>query len=54
MVNRDEVERLVGILRDAGADVTVHWPPGGHTVTGDELEAARDWIARLLPQGSTA
>jgi phospholipase/carboxylesterase/glyoxalase family protein len=54
MVNRDEVERLVGILRDAGADVTVHWPPGGHTVTGDELEAARDWIARLLTQGSTA
>ncbi len=54
MVDPDEVERLAGILRDAGADVTVHWHPGGHTVTGDELEAARDWIARLLPQGSAA
>jgi predicted esterase/catechol 2,3-dioxygenase-like lactoylglutathione lyase family enzyme len=54
MVNPDEVERLAGMLREAGADVTVHWHPGGHTVTGDELEAARDWIARLLPQGSAA
>jgi predicted esterase/catechol 2,3-dioxygenase-like lactoylglutathione lyase family enzyme len=52
MVRPDEVERLAGILRDAGADVTVHWESGGHTVTERELDAARDWIARLLPQGS--
>jgi phospholipase/carboxylesterase/glyoxalase family protein len=54
MVDPGEVERLAGILRDAGADVTVHWQPVCHTVTGDELEAARHWISRLLPQGSAA
>lgn len=54
MVKQEEVERLAAMLRDAGADVTVHWQPGGHTVTADELEAARDWIARLLPEGSAA
>lgn len=54
LVAEDEVERLADILRAAGADVTVHWQPGGHTITGEELEAARDWIERLAFRGSTA
>jgi predicted esterase/catechol 2,3-dioxygenase-like lactoylglutathione lyase family enzyme len=54
MVKPGEVERLAEILREAGAEVTMHWEPGGHTVTEGELQAAREWIARLLPQGSAA
>ena len=54
MVKPGEVERLAEILRDAGADVMIHWESGGHAVTEGELEAARAWIARLLPQGSAA
>jgi glyoxalase family protein len=40
-------ERLAELLRDAGADVTVHWTKEGHIVTKDELDAARSWIAKL-------
>jgi predicted esterase/catechol 2,3-dioxygenase-like lactoylglutathione lyase family enzyme len=43
-----QVERLAEILQQAGADVTVHWQPAGHTVTNDELDAARQWIAQCL------
>jgi glyoxalase family protein len=43
-----QVERLAEILQQSGADVTVHWQPGGHTVTNDELDAARRWIAQCL------
>lgn len=39
-------ERLAELLRTAGAEVTVHWHDGGHSVTNDELDAARRWIAQ--------
>ncbi len=41
----DHAERLASLLRQAGADVTLHWHPGGHTITNSELEAARGWLA---------
>jgi predicted esterase/catechol 2,3-dioxygenase-like lactoylglutathione lyase family enzyme len=44
MVTPEQTERLVALLRSAGADVTVHWDPGGHTVSDGEVEAARQWI----------
>lgn len=40
----DQVERLAAILRTGGADVTVHWEPGGHGVTQTEVDAARRWL----------
>ncbi|HEY6867766.1 MAG TPA: VOC family protein, partial [Candidatus Eisenbacteria bacterium] len=47
-----QAERLAEILRRAGAEVTLHWTPGGHAVTEDEVEAARRWIARGLSPGN--
>jgi predicted esterase/catechol 2,3-dioxygenase-like lactoylglutathione lyase family enzyme len=41
-------ERLAELLRQAGADVTLHWQHAGHTVTKDELDAAQRWIAQRL------
>jgi len=41
-------ERLAALLRQTGADVTLHWEAGGHTLTRGELEVARDWVARCL------
>lgn len=41
-----QAERLAELLRRAGADVTLHWERGGHTVTESELAAAQAWIAR--------
>ena len=54
MVPAADTERLAELLRRAGADVTLHWDPGGHGVTGDELEAARQWVARHISAGSTS
>jgi predicted esterase len=45
MVAASQVDRLAEILRGGGAEVTVHWQSGGHTITNDELEAARAWIS---------
>jgi predicted esterase len=45
IVPASNVERLAGILRESGADVTLHWQNGGHTITNDELAAAQKWIS---------
>ena len=47
-----QTERLAALLRDAGADVTVHWHDGGHGITKEEVEAARQWIAHELQRPS--
>ncbi|HEY2855390.1 MAG TPA: VOC family protein [Gemmatimonadaceae bacterium] len=43
-----EAERLAAMLRDSGADVTLHWETGGHSLTRAELDMARGWISRCL------
>ena len=45
MASRATVERLETVLREAGADVTMHWTGGGHAITKDELAAAQEWMA---------
>ena len=42
-----EVQRLVELLRRAGADVTIRFFNAGHGLTNDDLEAARHWLAAL-------
>jgi glyoxalase family protein len=37
-------ERLVELLRQSGAEVAVHWEPGGHVLTATEVEAVRGWL----------
>ena len=39
--------RLVDTLRGAGAAVTDYWHPAGHTITHEELRAARGWLRKL-------
>ena len=39
-----QARRLVDVLRAAGADVTDYWHPAGHTITHEELRAARGWL----------
>ena len=41
----DHTRRLNEILSDAGAEVSVHWHPGGHQLGQDDLVAARRWLA---------
>jgi predicted esterase/catechol 2,3-dioxygenase-like lactoylglutathione lyase family enzyme len=47
MVPAEQVERLATHLREAGADVTVHWEPGGHRIAPGEIGAAHEWVARV-------
>jgi phospholipase/carboxylesterase len=42
-----EVQRLVELLRRAGADVTIRFFNAGHGLTNDDLEAARHWLGEL-------
>jgi phospholipase/carboxylesterase len=44
----DHAERLAALLRRAGAEVTLHWHPAGHTISQSEMEAAREWITARL------
>jgi phospholipase/carboxylesterase len=43
IVSTSEAQRLVELLRGAGADVTIRFFEGGHGLTNGEIEIARDW-----------
>ena len=45
MIPADQTSALEGLLASAGADVTMHWSPGGHELTQAEVDAARRWMA---------
>lgn len=49
MVPAANTEELAGMLREAGADVTLHWEPEGHTLVASEVEEARRWLAGRGP-----
>jgi predicted esterase len=40
-----ETQRLVQILENAGAAVTMFWHNGGHELGQDDLEAATSWVS---------
>ena len=42
-----QAERLAELLRDAGAEVELHWEAGGHQLTDNEVQAARVWMGRF-------
>ena len=48
MIPAESTERLAELLRKAGAEVTLDWQPGGHGIGRAEVEAARDWLARII------
>jgi phospholipase/carboxylesterase len=41
-----DAERLIAILEQAGAEVTVRWSGGGHGLNPADAGAAREWFAR--------
>jgi phospholipase/carboxylesterase len=42
-----EAQRLVELLRRAGAEVTIRFFNAGHELTRDDLDAAREWLTKL-------
>jgi len=47
IVPTSETKHLVELLRGAGADVTIRFLEGGHELTGDDVDAAREWLTTL-------
>jgi predicted esterase len=50
MIPPESTERLAELLREAGAEVTLDWQSGGHGIGRAEVEAARDWLAGVIPR----
>ena len=48
LVPVEQVKRLADLPSLAGANVTVHWDQGGHTITPSELKAAQKWAAGIV------
>ncbi|MFC4002040.1 alpha/beta hydrolase [Prauserella oleivorans] len=46
MAPLDSSRELVTTFRERNADVAEHWHYGGHQITPDGLDAARDWLNR--------
>jgi len=44
MIPPKETERLAELLQNAGAHLTMSWQPGGHSLTGAEVQDAREWL----------
>jgi phospholipase/carboxylesterase len=47
IVPAENAERLVAMLREAGADVTLRFEPAGHALAFGDIEAAKEWFANL-------
>jgi len=46
-----QTEKLAELLRQAGAEVSIFWHNGGHSISKDEVKAARNWLHELSFQG---
>jgi predicted esterase len=51
IISASETQRLVKLLRQAGADVTVRFAHATHALTDIEIKAARHWLDELKPPG---
>lgn len=54
IVSRNDVEGLVDVLTRSGARVATHWLAGGHSLSRDETDLARDWIGEHFGRPAAA
>jgi predicted esterase len=52
IISASETQRLVKLLRQAGADVTVWFAHATHALTNIEIKTARRWFEELKPPGT--
>ena len=48
IVPQEQTERLVTLLQDCGADVTLRWQNGGHALSAQEINEAKEWLSKLI------
>jgi predicted esterase len=44
VVQRQETENLLSLLKKAGADVSINWQNGGHELILEEIRIAKNWL----------
>jgi len=44
LITPAQTEQLAKLLRQAGADVTLHWETSGHAINPNEVRAAASWL----------
>lgn len=44
LVSADDTRRLVDLLSNAGAEVSVHWSSGTHAINEEDVAAAKEWV----------
>lgn len=47
MIPAASTEHLSDLLTSSGADVSLHWEPGGHELTQAEVDVGKEWIRKL-------
>jgi predicted esterase len=53
MVPKENAERLVELLRDAGAEVQVRWQRSGHGLAREDVEEAKRWLSQAVHDETT-
>jgi phospholipase/carboxylesterase len=48
IVPPSQTKRLVEVLRDAGADVTIRFFQSGHELTREDVDLAREWLTKVV------
>jgi len=44
IIRPEDTERLVQLFQAAGADVTLYWHTGGHALSSEDVQAAKEWL----------
>jgi phospholipase/carboxylesterase len=52
IIPASEAQRLVELLRRAGADVTIRFFNAGHGLTSSDVETAGQWLKDLKPSAA--
>jgi len=47
IVSKQDAEKLFGLFKNAGANVSLNWQESGHELTIEEIRRAREWL--LVP-----
>jgi phospholipase/carboxylesterase len=49
IITPDNTGRLARLLQEAGATVSLHWSPAGHSLVPADIEDARSWLTGAFP-----
>jgi predicted esterase len=49
IVPKQDAERLVELLKKAGAKVSLYWQNSGHELVIEEVKRAKEWLLQCSP-----